>query len=1238
MKTSFVSYLAISLAIFVSCGKGQPLETPANETFSSFLSYPNVTCMAEDATGHIWIGTSYGLNRSLTYGYHQYYAASDSLSLANNHITTLYTDHDGRMWIASKGGNLCYLTPEGTFRPVAIDYHEKVRISFVELSGGRLFCNDENSIFRFVPEQDRMQLLIDGPQKNLGFFPYGEELSVVYPDHISNYSSADGSLLSEHPLPEICGGAIQAPDGNLWLTTEESSRLRIVRPGSLTPVEVPRTLVEALSGRKIIQLVNGRENGRGLFLNVADDILYYDTENGQVHTLREKGFSLDTQMYDINCVFYDSRDNIWVGTDGGGIQMLQNFHKWNRFQILLDYFKKTPVSEIAFDEKENALSITDHRGNHFRYDLAEKKVTSLPSQSGPSPKRTYPTRTLHLSDGKILSVNDNSNLIVSMAGQDIGYIIPLEKVTEALGARQFHPTTLFQDTLGQIWIGTKSNGLAILNLKDNVVRAVSGIQGKDVSTILEDRENHIWVATKNGLYEYGLDGALMNSFSRSGHEGENAYMDNSCCVLPDGILLLGTMRGIVIMNPAQEQALQPERFFLEDLRVHNSIVRPGKNAPIDKAMVFSPAIRLRHDQNSFGISFTELNYWKPYEGSYSYRLEGFDKYWINCGNRHEAFYSNVPPGKYTFQARVSDLGGEFSSASCEITILPAPWASWPAKLAYVLAALGLLTLAAISFLRHVRNKETLRRIGFEKQQEQQMNDIIKKYFANVAHQLRTPLTMIYGPIDTLSGSRAFSGKERDLLRILRYNADRMLGLVNQIMSFHSLESDALSLQVCKCDLVTPLAKAMALYKINAEKKRISFLTNGFADNLFVYADMEKVLAILDNLLSNALKFTPEGGFVSVSLSCDGTDARIDVSNSGSFIPENQQESIFRRFYQLDGSSSGKDVQGSGVGLYYARKLAMLHHGTLTCRNLEGEEGVCFSLCIPVSKEAFSQEEFKEVNPASFIRNEPLVAEDPVVQGGEEGPSEGAKPQVLVIDDDVEITSYLKTLLEPAFRVCCCFDAESALRVLEKDAPDLIISDVMMTGMSGLEFCGQVKGDLQYCHIPFILLTAKDGLQDQIEGLNRGADAYVVKPFHADYLISLAGNLIKSRERLRKVLSDTAGETLLGEDALAPQDRSFLDQVYSFWDEQLSNPEFNIAAVVDKMHISHTKFIYKVKGLTGFTPSELFKNYKLNKAAAMIREGKYNVSEVADLTGFGTLAHFSRAFKKKFGVPPSEYKG
>ena len=250
---------------------------------------------------------------------------------------------------------------------------------------------------------------------------------------------------------------------------------------------------------------------------------------------------------------------------------------------------------------------------------------------------------------------------------------------------------------------------------------------------------------------------------------------------------------------------------------------------------------------------------------------------------------------------------------------------------------------------------------------------------------------------------------------------------------------------------------------------------------------------------------------------------------------------------------------------------------------------------------------------------------------------GARPYVLVVDDDSDIIFYLRTLLSPSYQVSCCYDVESAEKQLTQRIPDIILSDIMMNGRTGYDFCNFLKGDLQYCHIPVVLLTAKDSVHDQIDGMKAGADAYVTKPFNAEYLLSLVDNLLKGRERLRKALTDNAGLDIPSDDALSPQDKSFLNDLYTLMDAELSNSEFNIGDIVDKLHISHSKFLYKVKGLTGTTPSELFKNYKLNKAAAMLREGKYNVSEVADLTGFSSLAHFSKIFKKKFRVSPSEYQ-
>ena len=1231
MKSFFLPSVMVFLCWAVSCDKPQLLEPPVNEAVSSFLSYPNVTAIAEDATGHVWVGTSYGLNRAMPYGYHQYYSDSDSLCLQNNHIIALFSDKSGRLWVASKGGNLCYLTEDGCFHQVSVPYHEKVRMSFLETPADDVLCNDETCIYRYNPESEEMLTLVDSKQMNLGFYLLDDKLLVVYPDCLRFMDLVDGHLIDTLVFPEICQGASLAPDGNLWLSTEEGSRLIMIRPETKMQTDVPHQLAEALKGKRIQQLIREKKEVDGtLLIDIGDNILYYEAGTGQVHTLREKGFTLDTQMFNINCVFYDSQDNIWIGTDGGGLRILHNFHRWTRFSILLDYFKETPVSAISYSD--STIFITDHRNQRFFYNLSEKVVRPVLSQKKEHNKRPYPQRTLHLAEGGVLTVDDNSNMIVSIADSDLGYIIPAQKILDALGARLFHPTTLFQDSRGHVWIGTNSDGLALLDLKTTQVRGIPGIEGKDISSILEDLDGNIWVATKNGLYEYDLEGTLINSFSRSGQEGENAYMINSCCLLPDGILLLGTMRGINIVKPRQEPAKGDGRFYLEDLRIHNSIVRPGQDAPIDKSMIYSPHIRLRHDQNNFGILFSELNYGKPNEGSYSYKLEGFNDLWIKCGNTHEAYFSNVPPGHYVFKARISNANGvPYGTGVCEITVNPAPWASPLAKAVYFLLGIGLSCFVLFTTLRYIRNRENLRRIRLEKEQEQHMNDIIKKYFANVAHQLRTPLTMIYGPIETLYTRSSMSEEDRNLIRILRDNTKRMLGLVNQIMNLHSLESDALPMKVSRCDITPVLEKTLDLYRVNAKEKNIGFVTDGLDKNVIVYADIEKIVNILDNLLSNAFKYTPEGGRVSVMLHSDGETVELTVSNSGPTIPEDKLESIFRRFYQVDNSSNGRVNWGSGIGLYYARRLVGLHHGTLTCRNEEDGSGVCFVLRFPIRKEAFSAEELSDA-PAAPVKADSVPAAPHAVP---DYTADVLKPTVLVVDDDLDVSLYLKTVFSPVFKVRSCYDAESALRLLEDVSPDLIVSDIMMSGLSGLDLCVRLKEDIQYCHIPIILLTAKDRVEDQIAGLKTGADAYVTKPFHAEYLLSLAENLMAGRKRLQRHLSENTGVS--PDNSLSTQDRSFLEQLYAIWEEHLSDTEFNISAAAGQLHISHTKFIYKVKGLTNVTPSELFLNYKLNKAAAMLREGKYNVSEVADLTGFGTLAHFSRVFKKKFGVPPSEFK-
>ncbi|MBR1570871.1 MAG: response regulator [Bacteroidales bacterium] len=1224
-----LSFLSIGC---LCCTPGQPVPAASAEAVSPELTHPRVTTLAEDGTGHVWIGTTHGLNRAIPYGYHQYFAGEDSLSLTDNHIARIYRDRSDRLWVATINGKLCYLTTEGTFTQVPIEYCGNGIMSFLEMPDGTFFCNNEHGIYRFSPENGRMEKIIDTGAFNLGLFPDGQDILVVYPDRLGRYGE-DGHVLSEMPFSETCSEATMDPDSILWLSFGPGRHLEFWQQGA----PVPSPLSKSLSGVEIREILP-YDKGGDLLVNTIEDLLIVNKSTGAVRTAVDSGLPLDKGEYNINCLLQDSRGNIWVGMDGGGVQILPNNKKGSRFHSLQNFFKNTPIQALSYDRDRDILNIVTRKNDVYEIPFGEAELVPVLLPSKYERRTQFGSNTLHLSDGRILTVENNKDLILTENDGATATLLPLSAVKEVLGSDLFIPEELFQDSQRQIWIGTQSNGVVILDPDTHQYRRVSGISCPEVSSITEVG-GHVWVATQYGLNEYNLSGELLNTYLAGNGVSSNAFTEHCACVLPGDILLLGTMQGLVVRYPSSRTREISLPFYFEDLRVQNSLITPGKGSPIQAVMTTSPPIRLQHDWNSFSISFSALDYRNTVQGSYSYKLEGFDHFWIDGGDSHEAFYSNIPPGNYTFLARLSDTTGEhiFGSGSVRVTVLPAPWATWWAKTLYALLALSILAVILYFWLHTVRGREKLRQAEAEKRQEQHMSEINKQYFANVAHQLRTPLTMISGPIGTLSSADDIKGKNRTLLTIVRHNVDRMLSLVNQIMDFNALETDALALKVRRLDILPILRNTLDIYQVNAEEKGITFLSDGLEGNAFVHADADKIVNILDNLLSNAFKYTPQGGFISVSFTEMAGQASLKVSNSGPAIPEGKLERIFERYYQLDGPAQhGRYNWGSGVGLYYARKLAQLHHGTLTCANAEDGAGVCFTLVFPTEGGQYSPEEKDTGTPGHLMQSEKTAGDSLSLPPGAEG-EEILKPAVLVVDDDTDITFYLRTLLSPHYRVTCCYDVESARKLLTQQIPDIILSDIMMNGQTGLDFCDFLKGELQYCHIPVVLLTAKDSVKDQIVGLKAGADAYVTKPFNAEYLLSLMENLLTGRQRLRNALSENAGMDLPGDGSLSPQDRAFLKDLYALMDEELSNSEFNIGGIVDKMHISHSKFLYKVKGLTGVTPSELFKNYKLNKAAAMLREGKYNISEVSDLTGFSSLAHFSKVFKKKFGVPPSEFK-
>ena len=847
-----------------------------------------------------------------------------------------------------------------------------------------------------------------------------------------------------------------------------------------------------------------------------------------------------------------------------------------------------------------------------------------------------------LSDGSMLIAAFYQN-IMKMDPQT-GKLTQLEipDMKKCIRRSVFIPTDMYQDEQGDVWIGTVSNGLLRYSPKTNTMTRIAGLSCSDVASIEKGHQGNLWISTMKGLNRLDLKTGRITSLYKADGLAGDEFMDRASCQLPNGSLVFGGTDGITMFNPADIDTLRIIPLRLCHLKIHNQLVHPTDGGPIEVMLDSCQEIRLHHDQNSFSISFTALDFGEYERVHYYYKLDGFDSEWIDAGNSHSASYANLPSGHYTFRVRTTDSAsdeGNSDERTINVIVEPAPTYSWWAWLIYLILGGLLATYLYHNARRLVRARRAARQAQMEKEQEKRVNAMNMSFFANIAHEFRTPLTMIAGPVGQLAKSGSLDGEERSLLSIAQRSIQRMFKLVNQIMDFNKLENDTLRLSVEQIDVVKVMNDILDTFEFNAKEKGITIHRFGMEDKLLAWTDGDKLEKIVSNLLSNALKFTPRDGHIDVSLDTTDDTVEVTVADTGKGIPEEQQENIFKRYYQLDNQTKAIVNWGTGIGLYYSRRLAELHHGSLTAGNRKEGTGAVFTLIYPMTEQAYTAEERRPLE-GDGVADYRIIDMPVSPQANRQPPqSEDDRPTILVVDDDTEIINYMRLLFSQDYHLISCLDADTALEEMRAEEPNIVLSDVMMPGKDGYELCQEIKQDIQLSHIPVILVTAKITAENQVEGLNVGADAYVTKPFEPAVLSALIQSQLKNRERVRKLLTNaTTTEEEGVENALSEQDKHFMEELYKLMEEELSNSELDVTRITKMLYISRTKLYYKIKGLTGETPSNFFRTYKLNRAAELLKSGRYTIAEIADKTGFSTQSHFSVVFKKQFGVTPSDYKG
>lgn len=946
----------------------------------------------------------------------------------------------------------------------------------------------------------------------------------------------------------------------------------------------------------------------------------------------------------VDALFTDANNAIWLQTNG---LLLQCTYRENRLVL----HKKFPFNPLINCMTEDVNGRIWAAGTDEYIYYLEKGGDSFERVQLYPKGYNFTNGLIHLSGGKLLAASFAQTMrLIDPETKEISEISPMPEMKLGL----FIPSTIYEDSRGDIWIGTIGNGLYRLSLKTRTVESINGIACDEISSIIEDVKGNIWIGTLYGLSKYDVVTNKLISYYETDGIGGNQFNERCVCRLNNGIVVFGGTHGLTVFDPLAVTNQNSFPLFVEELRINNRKVLPEKNGLIETDIMFLPDVILNYNQNNIQLTYAALDYSEFQRVKYAYKLEGFDNFWIEANHHRQAFYSNLPAGHYVFHVKCmsDDNTVEETTSSLRIHVKRAPWLSVPMLCLYMLIIAGIGGYILHLYRRLRKNKERAKLALQEKKQEQHVNQMNMSFFANISHEIRTPLTMISGPISQLYNDPDIKEDKKVLLGIILKNVDRMLRLVNQLMDFNKLENDTLSLYVERLEITHFIQEELEIFRLRAKEKNILLSTFGMDEEFYTWVDADALQKILNNLLSNALKFTAAGGEIDIHFEIISKEeakkeypltekdqareyVKISVGDRGPGIPDDKQEDVFKRYYQLDNTDKAFINWGTGIGLYFSRRLVEKHHGYIKVEN-KPVSGSIFSFVFPVDSNSYLDSEKKKqvtdiITPAVVS---PILKIQPDIDLEEQPKAD--KNTLLVVDDETEISQYLRYLLSADYSVISCFDVQTAWRKIEEVAPDLIISDILMPGVDGITFCRQIKENISTCHIPVILLTAKVTVDDQVEGLNVGANAYVTKPFDPSYLLALVKSQLMNRDNARHILSDTTSPNALSEEFLNAQDMAFMNSLYSLMEAELSNPELNITRMTEMLHISRTKFYYKVKGLTGENPNVFFRTYKLNRAVELIREGKYTMSEIADMTGFSTASHFSSCFKKKFGVSPSEY--
>lgn len=792
--------------------------------------------------------------------------------------------------------------------------------------------------------------------------------------------------------------------------------------------------------------------------------------------------------------------------------------------------------------------------------------------------------------------------------------------------------SIFEDSHRQIWLTTQGGGFCRFQPDTETFanyNLSAGLPNDVVYQIVEDKEGFLWLTTNNGLVCFQPTTGMMKVYTTSNGLLGDQFNYRSSFETEDGTIYLGSIDGFIAFNPKNfsENKFLPSIVITDFFLFGKEVYAGEPGSPLEKSITFSDQLVLQSNQNSFSFRVAALDFQAPKTSRIMYKLEGFDTDWLTVGESPIVTYSNLRYGDYTFRVKVANSDGVWSDDEVvlEVHILPPFYLSIWAYCAYALLIIGCSLQIVVYFKRRSNSKHRRQMEKFEQEKEREVYHAKIDFFTNVAHEIRTPLTLIKGPLENIILKKQVDAETREDLNVMKQNTERLLNLTNQLLDFRKTESQGFRLNFAKCNVTEVLKETHVRFTSLAKQKGLEFTLQVPEKDFYAHVNREAFTKIISNLLNNGVKYAESYVhiFLEVSEADDNNSFRIRTENDGVIIPNEMKEEIFKPFVRFNEKEDGKVTTGTGIGLALSRSLAELHQGTLAMG--EGEENNTFCLTLPIVQDM-----------TITLTPEPEAGMDKMseIPAGEAEKKDN-RPTVLVVEDNPDMLAFVVRQLSKEYAVLTATNGEEALQVLDGNYVNLVVSDVVMPVMDGFELCKRIKSDLNYSHIPVILLTAKTNIQSKIEGMELGADAYLEKPFSVEYLQACASSLIQNREKLRKAFAQSpfvAANTM----ALTKADEDFIKKLNEVIQVNYSNPEFSMDDMADSLNMSRSNFYRKIKGVLDLSPNEYLRLERLKRAAQLLKEGENRVNEICYMVGFNSPSYFAKCFQKQFGVLPKDF--